>query len=58
VSTYLVNCSQVYPQADIGLNSSLSFAAVLALLLMLPAVWVHAQSKPAARTITVYQDPG
>lgn len=50
--------AKVCRKARIGLNSSFSFALFLVFTLALTAVWVHAQSKLAAPTITVYQDPG
>jgi hypothetical protein len=48
---------KVSPRARMGLCRWLGFA-VLFFMVSVAAGSVQAQSKPAARTITVYQDPG
>jgi hypothetical protein len=49
---------KLYARARPAQGGSLRVAVVAALMLTLTAVWIQAQSKPTAGTITVYQDPG
>jgi hypothetical protein len=49
---------KLYAQACLAQSGSLRVAVVVALMLTLTAVWIQAQSKPTAGTITVYRDPG
>jgi hypothetical protein len=54
VSTHLVNCAVV---GGVMMISRLASVGAVVLCMLIIAV-AYAQTKPAAKSITVYQDPG